>query len=44
MKIDNEFTVNAPIERAWALLTDLEAIAPCLPGAQLTGRARRDSF
>ncbi len=38
MKIDNEFTVNAPIERAWALLTDLEAIAPCLPGAQLTGR------
>lgn len=37
MKIDNEFTVNAPIERAWALLTDLEAIAPCLPGAQLTG-------
>lgn len=37
MKIDNEFSVNAPIERAWALLTDLEAIAPCLPGAQLTG-------
>jgi carbon monoxide dehydrogenase subunit G len=37
MKITNEFTVNTPIDRAWALLTDLEAIAPCMPGAQLTG-------
>ena len=37
MKITNEFTVNTPIDRAWALLTDLESIAPCLPGAQLTG-------
>jgi carbon monoxide dehydrogenase subunit G len=37
MKIDNEFTVSVPIERAWAVLTDLEGIAPCLPGAQLTG-------
>lgn len=37
MKIDNEFTVDAPIERAWAVLTDLETIAPCMPGAQLTG-------
>jgi carbon monoxide dehydrogenase subunit G len=37
MKITNEFTVHTPIERAWALLTDLEGIAPCLPGAQLTG-------
>ncbi|MEU8615194.1 SRPBCC family protein, partial [Actinoplanes sp. NPDC048791] len=37
MKITNEFTVPTPIERAWAVLTDLEGIAPCLPGAQLTG-------
>lgn len=37
MKIDNEFTVGAPVERAWAALTDLERLAPCLPGAQLTG-------
>jgi carbon monoxide dehydrogenase subunit G len=36
MKIVNEFTVNTPIDRAWALLTDLEQIAPCMPGAQLT--------
>lgn len=37
MKIDNEFTVHVPIDRAWEVLTDLEGIAPCLPGAQLTG-------
>jgi carbon monoxide dehydrogenase subunit G len=37
MKIDNEFTVGVPIDRAWEVLTDLAAIAPCLPGAQLTG-------
>jgi uncharacterized protein len=37
MKIDNEFTVGVPIDRAWAILTDLEGIAPCMPGAVLTG-------
>ncbi|GGO31687.1 SRPBCC family protein [Micromonospora parathelypteridis] len=37
MKITNEFAVTVPIERAWAVLTDLEGLAPCLPGAQLTG-------
>src|SRR3954465_265388 len=37
MKITNEFTVHTPVERAWAVLTDLEGIAPCLPGTQLTG-------
>ncbi len=37
MEIQNEFTVNVPIERAWAVLTDLEVVALCLPGAVLTG-------
>ena len=31
----NEFTVNRPIDEAWAVITDVERIAPCLPGAQL---------
>jgi len=35
MELNNEFTVDVPIERAWAVLTDVETIAPCLPGAQL---------
>ena len=37
MNIDNEFKVSLPIGQAWDVLTDLEGIAPCLPGAQLTG-------
>jgi uncharacterized protein len=37
LKIDNEFTVGVPIDQAWAVLTDLEGIAPCMPGAVLTG-------
>jgi carbon monoxide dehydrogenase subunit G len=37
MRITHEFTVSVPPAQAWAVLTDLEAIAPCMPGAQLTG-------
>jgi carbon monoxide dehydrogenase subunit G len=36
MELTNDFTVNAPIDKAFATLTDLERIAPCMPGAQLT--------
>jgi len=36
MEINNSFEVKAPIDVAWATLTDLERIAPCLPGATLT--------
>ena len=36
MELINDFTVNAPIDTAYATLTDVERIAPCLPGAQLT--------
>ncbi len=36
MEINNSFEVNAPIDVAWATLTDLARIAPCLPGAMLT--------
>jgi len=42
MKIENDFRVAAPIEQAWALLTDIPAIAPCLPGAELTGQEGDD--
>lgn len=37
MDFTNEFRVSLPAGQAWALLTDLERIAPCMPGAQLTG-------
>jgi len=34
--LNHEFIVNVPVNDAWTILTDLERIAPCLPGAQLT--------
>ena len=37
MKLEQEFTVPLPIEEAWEVLTDIPRIAPCMPGAQLTG-------
>jgi carbon monoxide dehydrogenase subunit G len=37
MKLDNVFTVGVRVGQAWDVLTDLEAIAPCMPGAVLTG-------
>jgi len=37
MELTHEFTVDTPVDRAWAVLTDVERIAPCMPGAQLTG-------
>src|SRR5918998_688975 len=35
MKLQNEFTVPAPVERAWEVLLDLDRVAPCLPGAAI---------
>lgn len=35
MEFTEEFTVPAGIDRAFAILTDLERVAPCLPGATL---------
>jgi uncharacterized protein len=36
MLIENAFTVNAPQYQLWAYLLDVERIAPCMPGAELT--------
>src|SRR5262245_58696618 len=35
MDLTNEFRVGVPVARAWEVLTDVELIAPCMPGAQL---------
>ncbi len=37
MKIENSFVIDAPVDDAWALLTNIAEIAPCLPGAKLSG-------
>jgi carbon monoxide dehydrogenase subunit G len=42
MKIANQFTVSAPIERAWDVLCDLQQVIPLMPGAQLVGHEGDD--
>ena len=37
MELTNTFSVSQPVDRAWKVITDLERVAPCLPGAALLG-------
>jgi len=37
MKLEQSFEVDAPIEQVWTALIDLQKVAPCLPGAAITG-------
>lgn len=36
MEFDNSFDVPVPVDEAWDLMMDIERIAPCVPGAELT--------
>lgn len=38
MEFDNAFEVPLPPDQAWRTLMDIERIAPCMPGAELTGK------
>ena len=44
MKLEQSFEVSAPIERVWKALIDVEHVAPCLPGAAVTGRNDDGSY
>jgi len=44
MEFDNSFEVPLPPEQAWKLLLDIERIAPCMPGAELTEVVGKDSY
>jgi carbon monoxide dehydrogenase subunit G len=35
VELDNEFRVAVPAAKTWEFLTDVERVAPCLPGATL---------
>ncbi len=35
MELNNEFRVAVPVAKTWEVLTDVERVAPCLPGATL---------
>jgi carbon monoxide dehydrogenase subunit G len=36
--IENEFSVDAAPDDVYALLVDVERVAPCIPGAEVVGR------
>ncbi|HEY1330836.1 MAG TPA: SRPBCC family protein [Actinomycetota bacterium] len=44
MQIENEFEVKAPIQNVWAYLLDVERVAPCMPGAELTEVVDADTY
>jgi carbon monoxide dehydrogenase subunit G len=44
MKLEQSFTVAAPVEQVWDMLIDVERVAPCLPGAEITGQGPDGSY
>lgn len=42
--IKEEFTVKAPIEAAWQLLSDMEKLAHCVPGCQSARQVAENEF
>jgi carbon monoxide dehydrogenase subunit G len=44
MKLDQSFEVDAPLERVWSALLDIERVAPCLPGAGVAGRSEDGGY
>ena len=44
MKMEQTFEVQAPVEQVWSALLDLERVAPCLPGAAITGHDEAGTY
>jgi uncharacterized protein len=44
MKLEQTFEVQAPLEQVWEALLDLERVAPCLPGASITGHDEAGTY
>ena len=44
MEFDNSFEVPLPPAEAWKVLLDIERIAPCMPGAELTEVVGDDTY
>jgi uncharacterized protein len=44
MLINNNFEVPLPPAQAWKLLMDIPRIAPCMPGAELTGVVDENTY
>ena len=44
MRFENHFDVDAPIERVWDAVLDVERVAPTVPGAQVLERVSDDAY
>ncbi len=44
MEFDNAFEVPLPPAEAWKVLLDIERVAPCMPGAELTEVVGKDTY
>jgi uncharacterized protein len=44
MRLEQSFDVAAPVDRVWHALIDIEKVAPCLPGAAVSGRNEDGSY
>jgi carbon monoxide dehydrogenase subunit G len=44
MKLEQSFEVDAPLETVWAALVDVQRVAPCLPGAELTDASEDGTY
>jgi carbon monoxide dehydrogenase subunit G len=44
MKLEQSFSVAAPIDEVWSALVDVQRVAPCLPGAEITERKDDGSY
>jgi uncharacterized protein len=44
MKFENAFTVDAPVDEVWRTLLDVERVAHCMPGAEVTERIDDDAY
>jgi carbon monoxide dehydrogenase subunit G len=44
VKLDKQYPLDVDVTRAWALLTDLKAVASCMPGAEITEQLSDTSY
>ena len=44
MKLEQSFEIAVPLDVAWAALIDVEFVAPCLPGAEVSGRDEEGGY
>src|SRR5919199_1205423 len=44
MRFENRFDVDAPLERVWDAVLDVERVAPTVPGAQVLERTGENAY